>query len=339
MSKLSTHQRRIKKVCMILLVTVFSYVILSMIGSVIIFQVIFSRSGKADAFELTYQDVDHEQYPRQELTFLSGSNRLYGCLYRAEGESKGLVLLSNGMNCLIDRHLPEILYFVDHGFSVMTYENTGVGDSEGSGTIGIPQARLDLEAAIDYIRKDQELSRMPLVLYGHSLGGYAVTTALLDEKDVCAVVCVSAFNSPNENMLHHAKRYVGFLADWQYPFMCLQNYFLFGNISNDAAVDAINETQIPVMIVCGNSDDIVTDDISLLKKANQITNPNVITVEISEPYRGEHNTVWLSREAAEYLEKTEHPDDKERANELDEDYMENVIAFYDRSIRPGQSSS
>lgn len=329
----TVSHRRLKKVCIIITVTVLSYVLSSMAASVVIFNVIFSRSGNIEAYELTYEDIDREKYPREELYFDSGGNKLFACLYEPNEKSSGLIVLANGMNCCIDRHLPEIMYFVDSGYSVFTFENTGVGHSDGSGTKGIAQARLDLCAAIEFVQEDSELSGLPLLLYGHSLGGYAVTAAMNDEDNICAVVCVAGFDSPNENMLNHAKRYVGVLADIQYPFMCLQNYFLFGSKADDTAIDAINSTDIPVMLVGGNSDDVCTDDISILGKAGSITNPNAVIVEITEEYRGEHNSIWLSRESAKYLYETDSPDDKSLANKLDENYMKSVIDFYESSIK------
>ena len=241
-------------------------------------------------------------------------------------------MVVNGFNSCIDRHLPEIIWFIDRGYSVFTFENTGVGHSEGSGTVGIAQARLDAAAAIEYIEKDKELSKLPLLLYGHSLGGYAVATVLEDAPGVCAAVCVSGFDSPNENMHSSAKKYVGVLADIQYPFMCLQNFFLFGDKSDVSAVSVINESNKPVMIVGGNSDDSVPSEISILSKADSITNPNAVIVEVSEEYRGEHSTVWLSRESARYLAETENPTDKKLANILDEDFMKSIEEFYQKSI-------
>lgn len=329
---LSKTKRRIRKVCIILFATVFFYVVFSMAGSAVAFRCIFARSGTVNAFELTYDDVDSGRYPREEISFKSGENRLYGCVYSPPGKSAGVVVVSNGVNCRLDRHLPEILCFVDHGFSVMTFENTGVGKSEGGGTVGIAQARLDMVAAIEYVKSSAALSKLPLVLYGHSLGGYAAATALRDAPEIRAAVCVSGFDSPNENMRRSARRYVGVLADIQYPFMCLQNYFLFGDKSDSSAVEAINSTDTPVMIVGGSGDDVVTPEISIAGKAGGITNRNAVVVEISEEYRNRHSTLWLSRDAARYLAETENPTDKRRANTLDEGFMDTVLRFYRSAI-------
>ncbi len=328
----STFKRRCRRVCIILLVTVLSYILLSVAGSAVVFRFIFARTATVHAFELTYADVDAARYPRSDVSFLSGNNRLRGCVYRPQGDSRALVLLLNGMNACLDRHLPEILYFVDHGFAVMTFENTGVGQSEGDGTVGLAQARLDADAAMDYIRRDNSLAPLPLVLYGHSLGGYAAATALCDSEKACAAVCVAGFNAPNENMLFSARRRVGVLADVQYPFMCLQNYFLFGDKSDSTAVDAINACGKPVMLVGSDSDETVPPDISITGRAEDITNPRAVVVKIDEAYRGAHSAAWLSRSAAQYLAETEAPTDKRRANALDEGFMRDVTAFMDKAV-------
>lgn len=330
--KLSKPKNRLKRVLIIILVTVLSYAVFSVAGAAIAFKFIFARTDTVNAFELTYNDIDNVKYPRENISFLSGKNRLNGCVYKPEGNSRALVIVSNGMNSCLDRHLPEILRFVDSGFAVMTFENTGVGKSEGDGTVGIAQARLDLNAAVDYAQSDSALKSLPVVLYGHSLGGYAAAVSQRDMPCVRAAVCVSGFDSPNLNMYYSAKKRVGILADLQYPFICLQNYFLFGDRSDDSAVSAINESGKPVMVAGGTSDDTVPDEISLLNRADGITNPNAVIVEISEKYRAEHSTVWLSSDAAKYLAETENPTDKARANELDKDFMDSVKEFYLKAV-------
>ena len=330
--QLSKSKKRIRRVSAILIATVLSYVILSMAGSAVAFQLIFPRTATVHAFELTYDDVDSSRYPREEIAFPSGENLLRGVLYLPRGEPEGLVLVLGGMNSCLDRHLPEICYFVDCGFAAVALDNTGVGRSDGANTVGIAQARLDAAAAIEYIERQQRLRSLPLMLYGHSLGGYAAATVLEDEKDICAAVCVAGFDSPNGNMHYNAKKYVGVLADVQYPFMALQNRFLFGDKSDTSAVSAINASDKPVMIVGSDSDEIVPAQISILSRAGEITNPHAVCVEIKEQYRGAHSAAWLSADAAKYLAETENPTDKRRANALDEGFMQRVVAFYRSAV-------
>ena len=80
--------------------------------------------------------------------------------------------------------LPETMHFVDSGYSVLTYDATGTGASGGSGTRGLAQSALDLDAALT--RAEQE--DLPILLFGHSWGGYAAAAVLGGSHDVTASV-------------------------------------------------------------------------------------------------------------------------------------------------------
>ncbi len=85
--------KRLRRLSVIILITVLSYVIFSMAGSVIVFQIIFARSDTVNAFELTYDDLGSSRLPREEFFFDSGGNRLRGVVYSPKGRSAGLVLV------------------------------------------------------------------------------------------------------------------------------------------------------------------------------------------------------------------------------------------------------
>ena len=70
------------------------------------------------------------------------------------------------------------------------------GHSEGSGTRGLPQSALDLDAALDYIESDESLNSFPVFLMGHSWGGYAVTAVLNFDHEIAGSVSVAGYNDP-----------------------------------------------------------------------------------------------------------------------------------------------
>ena len=57
---------------------------------------------------------------------------------------------------------------------------------------------------------------------------------------------------------------------------------------------------------------------------------------VDAAWRNEHNTPWLSMEAAEYVETLGDGAEveKERANALDEDFMAQVLSFFDAALQP-----
>ena len=219
----------VRRLVSVLLIVLFSFCALSVVGSVVAFRVLFQRTDNLDSVvTLRYSRIDSKRYPRQEISFLSGENRLRGYLY-GKG-SKGVIVIAPGISSDSEAHLPEIMRFLDSGYTALTYDMTGVCRSEGESRVGLQQAKRDLLAAIDFVRQEQ----LPIYLYGHSLGAYAVA-AVLDETEVTAAICLSGFDSPVGMMHDSAKDYVGILADVEYPFLYLQNVLTFG-LKNPHAV-------------------------------------------------------------------------------------------------------
>ncbi len=331
----SANRRKtvLRKVIKAILISILLFIAVSVIMTAIVFKVMFPRSTGDTAFSYSYSEIDAAAYPREEFTFESDGESLFGCLYRAR-DPKGLVVVVNGINNGADSHLPLITDFVDNSWSVATYDATGVGKSGGSGVFGLAQIKIDLESFLDFISKDQRFTGLPVVLFGHSAGGYACA-ALLEEADgICGAICVSAFDSPNETMLYHARRYTGFLADVEYPFMAAGNYLLFGADADVSAHDAINSTDVPVALISGSSDDVVPYEIGLLKYDGEFENPNVVCLEIDDGERSEHATPWLSAGSAAYVNSYVEGQqvDKGAANELDRSFMDFVFDFYEKAI-------
>ena len=74
-------------------------------------------------------------------------------------------------------YMTEINTIASAGFAVLAYDNTGTMASEGKSLGSFYQAVRDLQAALAFLRKNSEWSRYPVVLAGHSWGGYAVCQA------------------------------------------------------------------------------------------------------------------------------------------------------------------
>ncbi len=331
----STDTRRglsLRKGLKILLVVVLVYTLSSMLLSAVMFRVLFPRTDGLSPIRYTYSEVDQETYPRQAFSFPSGDHTLSACRYPAADE-RGEIVVINGISAGIDSHLSEIMYFVDHGWSVVTWDATGVGNSGGRGIMGLQQVRLDLMAYLDYRRAQGET--LPLVLYGHSAGAYAAASVLEgDGYGVCGAVCMCGFDSPMSVMLYHARQYAGVLADAQYPFLLLENRFLFGKDADVSAIAAINRSRAPVLLVESSSDDLVPHELGLLRNGTDFANPHVSAVTVDSNWRNEHNTPWLSSAAAEYVGSLEPGEtvDKERACQLDDAFMAQVLAFFTEAV-------
>ena len=294
---------------------IFKIIGLSIIGIILIFSIIsmivvkfvydgqfprYDRHDETITADLRYTDIE-EEYPRDLVNFNSGKNRLQGYVYGSDN-NMGLVVVAHGLGGGADSYLSQITYFVDQGWRVFAYDATGSFDSEGKTTKGFPQSLLDLDAALDYIEIQPEFDNIPILLFGHSWGGYAVANVLHYSHEIAGVVTVSGVNSSMEIIIEQGQRMMGGFIHTQYPFLWLYQRMLFGKTASLNAVDAINESDIPVLIIHGTEDELVSyKGCSIISKIDDMTNPNVRIMPISETDRNGHNNIFRSDEAIDYV--------------------------------------
>ena len=290
---------------------------LSIAGSILIFSIIsmvvvmFIYNGQFPRYDrhdttvtagLRYEDLE-VKYPRSLVSFKSGNNRLQGYVYGLDQE-QGLVVVAHGIGGGADSYLPQITYFVDQGWRVFAYDATGSFDSEGKTTKGFPQALIDLDAALTYINTQEEFAGLQILLFGHSWGGYAVANILHYDYEIAGVATVSGANSPMEIIYEQGRSMMGGFINIEYPYLWLYQRILFGKTASLNAVDAINRADVPVLIIHGTEDELVSyEGSSIISNLNAITNPNIRTISLSEPGRNGHNNLFRSDASMDYIDK------------------------------------
>lgn len=345
----------IKTILTTIVILLVAFSIVSFVVIKISFDDMFSRTvmRKYSAY-LRYADVE-EQYERELLPFMSGENQLQGYLYGAEN-TKGLVVISHGMGGGAEGYMAETIYFVDHGYQVFGFDNTGCYNSEGKDCGGLSQSVIDLDAALTYIEQEPRFEEIPILLYGHSWGGYAVTAILNYDHQIAASVSVAGYNKPMEMILEWTKGMMGGFAYVEYPYIYLYQRVLFGEDINMSAVDGINSTDTPVLIIHGNEDETVGyEGAGIIAYRDAITNPNVQYLVCDGEKQNDHNKLFMSLDAIEYMDglqeeydqlyeqyNEEIPEevevdfyakvDKSRTSRLDENFMQSVISFYEAAI-------
>lgn len=295
----------VKKSGFIILSAVLLFSIISMITVMVIYNNQFPRYDRHDMSVnagLKYEDIK-DNYPRELVNFKSGKNKLQGYFYNNNSDL-GLIVVSHGIGGGADSYLPQIIYFLDEGFNVFAYDATGSFDSEGKSTRGFPQSLLDLDAALAYINSQKESEDLDVFLFGHSWGGYAVANILHFDHDIAGVVSVSGANSPMDIIIEQGQSMMGDFIIVQYPFLWLYQKILFGEAVNLNAVDAINNSDIPIMIIHGTEDDFVLyDGSSVISHSDEIKRPDVKFISLSSPGKNGHNDLFRSEKALEYIEK------------------------------------
>ena len=153
---------------------IIGFILVSLIiGASIVAHVIYSQTfgSRVEGFSenqftayLKWHEIDQTLYPREEIRFNSGKNRLQGFIYGGSND-KGLVIISQGLGGTADSYLSMIMYFVDKGWRVLAYNNTGVGGSEGKNVRGLSQSVIDLDAALQYVEVSNALKDLSVMLY------------------------------------------------------------------------------------------------------------------------------------------------------------------------------
>jgi dienelactone hydrolase len=250
---------------------------------------------------ITWNNIDQNKYSRKTVYFNSGSNLLQGFIYGASNNN-GLIILSQGLGNTADHYLAMVLYFVDRGWRVFAYNNTGVSGSEGDSVRGLTQSLFDIDAALDFVNDSDELKNLPIMLIGHSWGGFAVCTVLNYDRNINAVVSFAGFNNGSEVIDELAVLRAGRI------YYLLSNQVrdierrLFGDAVKLTAVDGINKASIPVMIVQSSDDDVIfADTISIYAHRSKITNPYAEIVFLYGENAAGHEFVYNSNEQREYV--------------------------------------
>ena len=260
----------------------------------------FGERPDKDKARYTYMFEHYAAYyPRREVSFPGTAGELHGFIYGEKNE-KALVVVCHGIGAFHEDYLSTIIWFVDHGYRVFAPDFTGSGYSEGKGTMGLPQSAIDLDRVLSYIENDPELNRLPKLLFGHSWGAYAVGAVGNFQHDVKAAVTVAGFNDPIEQLGSVFEGLLGKAGKAAYPFLRLWHRRRFGENGLLRAVDGINRSGIPTLIVQGAEDQLnAPDGTSIYAARSEITNPKVKYHVISKPYCADHLSPFFTDEANE----------------------------------------
>ena len=332
-NKSSGRGRILLKVSRAFAVLLLSFFILSCLAAALVPAIVFRRSDAIPPTERVYGAQDAAAYPRRAVEFPSGGAALRGWLYGG-GDDAALIIVVGGFGSGADTHLPEIEYFVDAGFAVLCYDGTGVRSSGGRGTRGLAQARLDLEAVLGFAEADPELSKLPILLYGHSAGGWAAASALDEHPEIAGAVCISAFDSPDGLMLSRSRDYVGVLADIEYPMLRLWSALRFGRLGEESASEAALSSGVPLFAAQGADDIGVPLADSLYSRLAASPGCRAELLLVMGGSRSEHSSLWLTEEAAELRADILAGEESDGGDpwELDGDFMERIVGFYSLAV-------
>ena len=318
------------------------------------------RQESDEAFLLRVEDF--EGLSRTGYRFASDKGQmLQGYLYQAEGEKHGILVIAHGYGAGHNSYMDVADYFARHGYYVFAYDATANDESEGKGLGGIPQGVKDLDHAITFVEESEDFPGLPIVLFGHSWGGYCVCSVLTYHPEVKAVIECSGCNSSSDLFEAGGKDRAGAFIYLMMPIIKVHESIRCGKYASNTAMDGFEASDAAVMVVHSADDDVVPIEYGLDKFYERYSdNPRFtflrlenrghndvfrkpeylkafwkeyydwVDTHIDYEYLAEENIDRYWEERAGYVH--EHLDREKFSHMLDEEMFETFLNFYDENL-------
>ena len=307
------------------------------------------------------EDFDGLLRADYNVTSDKGQNLSAYLYHTGEGMPKGVIVFAHGFGGGGHNSYMDMINYLAHsGYYVFTYDATGNDASEGDSVGGLPQGVIDLEHVLRFVSLREEFYHLPVVLLGHSWGGYSVTNVLSYYPEVKAVVSMAGFNTSSDLLYSQGTEFAGEAGmDVMLPFLKVYEKLKFGGYSENTAMDGFANSKAAVMVIHSDDDTTVPQkygyDIWYEKYGND---PRFTFVQLSgkghdgflnnndrDEYVDEFNAAFdewyetlpedISEEnfiqlKADYI--NEHLDRELWCNSVNTELFDEIIAFYDANI-------
>lgn len=312
----------------IALIIVISLIVLSIVGLGVFSVSIYNENFNCrfESYEpLMYYVDDFDGLRRTKYEFNSDKGqKLAGYLYSSGEGQKGIVVLAHGFGAGHNSYMDFANYFAHNGYYVFAYDATGNDESEGEGVGGMPQGAIDLDYAISFVEESGKFPELPIVLFGHSWGGYSVCSVLTYHPEVKAVIESSGANRSSDYFEAVGKKQAGDVIYTMMPFIKLHELIKYGKYALNTSMDGFKSSEAAVMIVHSEDDGVVPIEYGYdLYYKTYKDDPRFTFVRFED--KG-HNRVYNSTAYTAYVDELNENIEKWRET-LNYDYKENKEQF------------
>lgn len=290
------------------------WIIVSLFILAVLFLMIFAYAVEKVAFGarcegnpylsyFTAADFDNLQADPVEFQGNRGQI-LRGNLYHEQGKSehKALLVFCHGMGGGHLSYTTEIDFFAKRGYLVLSYDNTGTLASDGKSLVGMPQAVSDLKSALQFAESDERTKNLPVLLAGHSWGGYTVCRAA-SLPQVKGVLAFSAPNDVSELLTAQAKAQTGKNFAFLKPFLRMYEHLHFGASAAKPTAALLKDVDVPVLLLHGEKDAVVPLSNAVAGNSALAKNKFVQSVIYPEKQHNVYATLAAEQYIAEAFEK------------------------------------
>ena len=222
--------------------------------SVLTYESVFGHRFESPAY-YSVEDFPGLQCTSYEVESDKGQILKVYNYYREDQEIKGMIIMSHGFGAGgHNGYMPFADIFTQNGYYALAYDATGNGMSEGESMKGLSQGLIDLDKIISFVESQQEFQGLPIMLFGHSWGGYCVSAVLSLHPEVTAVCELSGFNKTTDMFLADGLSMVGPAIYAMSPYVTIYDRIKFGSFASYTAEEGFGNTDAPVMIIHSEDD-------------------------------------------------------------------------------------
>ncbi len=304
--KMSKVKKAVKITLIVLAIIIVLLIIAVIIGAkpmtVKVYDEFFGIRYESDRATMRYVE-EFDGLEREKHVFESNNGqKLTGYVYsKGNDEAKGIIVFAHGFGGSHNSYMEDMDYFASNGYKVFGFDFTGNDESEGDCVEGLPQGVIDLDNALNYIAENEELSDLPVLLWGHSWGGYSVCTVSKLHPEIKGIISVAGFNESLDMLEVQGREITGDVIDFVLPLLKSHEKEKFGDFATMNALESLAESDADVMLIHCEDDNMIPIEISFDRYYEKFANDERFTfVRLKE---GGHNELLRSENSLEYLKE------------------------------------
>lgn len=191
---------------------------------------------------------------------------LKGLILRPSEDPQALIVMTHGYNMTSEDYMPLAHRFTDAGFAVLMFDGLGIGMSEGNRIYGLPQHILDMDSVLTAVQEDPELGRLPLLLFGHSWGGYAACCiSAFREYPIRGILTCAAFRKSLSSMIPTIQRRYPYAAPLFIKAVGAMERITFGKIASITSSEGLEAADCPARLYHSRDDAVIDFEDSFLR--------------------------------------------------------------------------
>lgn len=196
-----------------------------------------------------YVEEETMEYKPQDLVFkINDKQEVHSWYFSTPKKPKAIVVFFHGNAQNRTSHIVGLYWMIKAGYDVFAVEYPGYADSEGK-----PNPKNTVETAVAAIRfAHAKKPKIPLIVYGQSLGGAIALRAVIDLKDEIKPALVVA----DSTFLSYTKIANRIMSkSWiTWPFQWMA-YLVFSDTY--APGDKISDLKSPLLVIHSKDDPII----------------------------------------------------------------------------------